>query len=1339
MRPPTPLVLMLLLPSLSLAYNATNNTPVPPPPSSNATNNTPVPPPPSSNATNTTPGPPPPSPSSLYLGQLYSDSQCTTTVAVNVTQQSKGKVNAGVVSQWQMIAPVTSANQSFCLLDNTIASASPPIPSPSFTITCDSVQGGYVMTTYFGRSCDGAVLSASPMDYDVATAMFSGGCFEGPAAKLGWVPAGTYEKFNASVFGTSNLQACPRPTPAFPPSPATPTSGYCDPGDACWPSSQVWQQLNTQLGSGILHKIADVSTVYQQCVAGIRGSSPGDLSTCNQSQGCNSVGGANLYSVANGTCIFAGPCVYEDCDVTAGKPNVPVYSVQARTAAHVQTAVNFARQYRIRLSVKSTGASYSVADQQPNSILILMSDYQRYSTEGVIMNYTSCGTEHGPALKVGGGEKFGQVFGALAPSGYMLSSGAAVTVGAAGGWLQGGGLGPFDRSLGLGVDNVLQYEVVVADGSIKTANACQEPDLFWALRGGGGGNFGVVISQVSKVHPQEPIVRANILWRGNPSTLQLLAGTPVGQSKNISFAGTAGFQGTLTFTRNEIDGNSASPTISLWHNAMTTAANPITMDERLDGYMGFRCLWQGFACFDVYFRGNTSEFEKAFLAPLRTALNITEYSDVDNTGIGEAFAYFYTQYDSYYAYASGDCANPTAGSAASFICTELGYPSANGYNADAQVDQGGYESRFSWAIPSSIFMNENPTLTQQFFSDPVFTGVSGHVIGGAVNQPAADATAVHPSMRSSGLEMLLQPAMAGYFGGNTTDESMLAFRQGIEKYVPPPQGTPIFNHDARNLAVLTPLGAPYGLDWQQLYWGSNLPRLQSIKATYDPDAVFTCRDCLTTSAPPSPTPPSPTPATCCASVAKCTPTPPTPTPTPPTPTPPTPTPPTPPPPTPTPPTPPPPPPATVNQSNATNDTVNQSTAQNVTSATNSTTAANQSNAANGTANQSTASGGRRVQAPPPGRRFPTPARNLLQSTASCSTDSASCVCSPPTPSPTPSTAPVVSVTVAISQTVTFSISVSQYTGATKEAYDNGYASFLGIYESSTNSLTTGCSLTGTATAARRKSAVAYIAQIIPSLYSAALANAKSSNAQALIQNAIASVIAAAYSGQNIPAAVVSAVLAPSVKLNVDYSSILAGYSAMTQQVSFSSAVPYSNAATQGAYDKGYGQFLGIYSTSSGYVTGTSVTGFETTSSRRGGTSISYVTVLACAAYASAYSAAAGKSTEALKAAIQAVINSEYSTLGNAATPSSIGDQEVAGFCSDNGSSGLSGGAIAGIVIGSVVGFIIIVAIVYFLACRPATAKENSNDDKNVEETAQPKHAAPKDSNEEVLADNTVQI
>jgi FAD/FMN-containing dehydrogenase len=65
-------------------------------------------------------------------------------------------------------------------------------------------------------------------------------------------------------------------------------------------------------------------------------------------------------------------------------------------------------------------------------------------------------------------------------------------VGAAGGFLQGGGFGSLSKKYGIAASNLLEAEVVTADGSIVTANECQHADLFWALRGGGGGTFGVV-------------------------------------------------------------------------------------------------------------------------------------------------------------------------------------------------------------------------------------------------------------------------------------------------------------------------------------------------------------------------------------------------------------------------------------------------------------------------------------------------------------------------------------------------------------------------------------------------------------------------------------------------------------------------------------------------------------------------------------------------------------------------------------------------------------------------------------------------------------------------------
>jgi len=407
-------------------------------------------------------------------------------------------------------------------------------------------------------------------------------------------------------------------------------------------------------------------------------------------------------------------------------------------------------------------------------------------------------------------------------------------VGGAGGWLQGGGLGPFDRSLGLGVDNVVQFEVVTADGSVKVANACSEPELFWAMRGGGGGNWGVVVSQTSKVHPQKPLVRANLLWMGAPAVTSLTKSIPDGYRACLPLPNSIGVQRTLCWTKKEV----APSTVSMWHDVMLNLMNPATMDHRLDGYYGIGCAWGGgFMCADLFFGGTMAEFEQAFAAPLRVALNLTD--DQGNASSGAAYAYLAAEYGSYYNYASQDCRGAQPGTPQHYICNMMHYPSANGYDTDAQVGQGGYETRLSWMLPASLF--SQPAVAKEFFANPYMSYATGHVLGGAMNDVDVASTSVHPSMRSTALEILLPAEL-------DPAPDMPNIRAVLNKYVPVPRSAPIFNHDGRNLNVLTPLGETHGLHWQQMYWGGNLERLKRIKAAYDPQGIFTCRDCITAAA-----------------------------------------------------------------------------------------------------------------------------------------------------------------------------------------------------------------------------------------------------------------------------------------------------------------------------------------------------------------------------------------------------------------------------------------------------------------------------------------------------------
>ncbi|CAG8760219.1 9747_t:CDS:2, partial [Acaulospora colombiana] len=82
----------------------------------------------------------------------------------------------------------------------------------------------------------------------------------------------------------------------------------------------------------------------------------------------------------------------------------------------------------------------------------------------------------------------------------VVVGGGSYSVGAAGGWILGGGHSSLSPQYGLGVDNVVQFEVVTPDGELRTVNAYKNKDLFWALRGGGPG-FGVVTKVTYRTHP----------------------------------------------------------------------------------------------------------------------------------------------------------------------------------------------------------------------------------------------------------------------------------------------------------------------------------------------------------------------------------------------------------------------------------------------------------------------------------------------------------------------------------------------------------------------------------------------------------------------------------------------------------------------------------------------------------------------------------------------------------------------------------------------------------------------------------------------------------------------
>lgn len=111
----------------------------------------------------------------------------------------------------------------------------------------------------------------------------------------------------------------------------------------------------------------------------------------------------------------------------------------------------------------------------------------------------------GPAIRIGAGMMGAEAYLAAHEAGYRLVGGDCPTVGIAGGYSQGGGHSPLLGYNGLGADNVLQWEVVTPTGDHVLATPEKNSDLYWAMSGGGGGTWGVVVSMTSKLHADGPV------------------------------------------------------------------------------------------------------------------------------------------------------------------------------------------------------------------------------------------------------------------------------------------------------------------------------------------------------------------------------------------------------------------------------------------------------------------------------------------------------------------------------------------------------------------------------------------------------------------------------------------------------------------------------------------------------------------------------------------------------------------------------------------------------------------------------------------------------------------
>ncbi|RDW71848.1 berberine protein [Coleophoma crateriformis] len=312
------------------------------------------------------------------------------------------------------------------------------------------------------------------------------------------------------------------------------STGATDPGynctstQSCWPTTSEWQALNTSVDGNLFATVPWAAPCYFS-------SGHYDSSQCSviADNYANTTARSSVYGACETlnweTCSGTG-CALESLDPslpplfqTCSLGSLATYYVAVQNAEHVAATINFTREYNVRLTIKNTGHDYLGRSTAPNSLAVWT-----YNLQDMIYHETftasNCPSANGKNIgEIGAGVQAAAAYTFFETYNMNVVGGNEGTVGLAGGYGQGGGHGIFGPSYGLMVDNAVEFDVVTADGKLRTINECNDPDLFWAIRGGGGGTYAVLTAYRFQLYPAIPInvfaFRASFSLLDSSSTL----------------------------------------------------------------------------------------------------------------------------------------------------------------------------------------------------------------------------------------------------------------------------------------------------------------------------------------------------------------------------------------------------------------------------------------------------------------------------------------------------------------------------------------------------------------------------------------------------------------------------------------------------------------------------------------------------------------------------------------------------------------------------------------------------------------------------------------------------
>ncbi|KAJ7577456.1 FAD-binding domain-containing protein [Mycena floridula] len=319
------------------------------------------------------------------------------------------------------------------------------------------------------------------------------------------------------------------------------------------PSAAQWRTLNATVQGRLLTTAPFARPCFQQAAAGTLGNfsaeqceavqkdylDPFALTaalgayTNGQWETCQSTGAGCLLDQTNprNPLADAPPKVCSqgsvpEFAVQSDLPRVPrfqlsddIFQINVLTPDDVVAGFKFSKATGVPLVIKNTGHDYKGRSSGAGALSLWTHDLKSIQLENNFVPQNCPKTTAGKhAVTVGAGIQFSDLVAFADANKVTIPTGGCITVGAAGGYTQGGGHGLLSNTFGLGVDRVLQYEVVTPRGEHLIVNECSNPDLFWAMRGGGGGTFGVVLKMTTLVFPEQTFIGARGTYDGSIET-----------------------------------------------------------------------------------------------------------------------------------------------------------------------------------------------------------------------------------------------------------------------------------------------------------------------------------------------------------------------------------------------------------------------------------------------------------------------------------------------------------------------------------------------------------------------------------------------------------------------------------------------------------------------------------------------------------------------------------------------------------------------------------------------------------------------------------------------------